>query len=408
MPISLFLFNLIFLPYDKIGLYVYLKFEFNMREENNNMKLNHYTNILEETLMEEFEKRIKEGEDVSQEKIESIINEMYSQESIKSTSLPLYENLIKDAPKNYEHHRLIMAEFESRLQQRWLDGLYTLQSVITISEEVSVSIINEYIEDKKEEDGTYLIPIEFDILVKLQAKAIVTAKEIFTLLKSGFPDAALSRWRGLHEINVIFTLLCNALKTEEMLGKELTQRFWDTFAIERYKIIQQESIISKEFGEEYKEAESEKEAVEKKYGKSFSKPYEWARPLFKNKGKKQRIYFSDLEKEAERTIFSSYYKEANNQVHSTGYGIYRSLGGIYHEKVEQFGAVFGPSNYGLSMPGQLTVISLAHNTTSFLLLDSNLDKLIISSVLNLMIDDAQKYFDSVQSEIFEDELSYSE
>ncbi|RFB18206.1 hypothetical protein DZB84_04635 [Bacillus sp. HNG] len=369
------------------------------------MKLDEIEKMTNAKLIDTIKEKLNKGEEVPLKKLKKAIQEIYSEDSIEKASLPLYESLIKDAPKMYEYHRLEILGFESRLQQRWLDALYTLQSIITIAEEVSMSILDEYIEDFKHEDGKIVVPIELDILAKLHARAIVIGKEVFTLLKSGFADAAISRWRGLHEINVIFTILTDTLKENESLGKELAYRFLDSATIEQFKIIHRENIISKEFGKDYKEIKSEKEDIERKYGKSFSKPYEWARPLFENKRMDQSIYFSDLEQTAEITNLTSYYKQANSQIHSTAFGLYRSLGSIYNEKIDTIGAVFGPSNYGLSIPGQLTVGSVAGSTISFLLVNPTLDKLIISNILQLMVKDAQENFDRIQNEILNEELS---
>ncbi|MEC3641306.1 hypothetical protein P9167_21375, partial [Bacillus halotolerans] len=65
--------------------------------------------------------------------------------------------------------------------------------------------------------------------------------------------------------------------------------------------------------------------------------------------------------------------------------------------------LFGASNYGLSLPGQLTGISLSQITTSLILLEPNLDSLIMGATLQKMLDDCKSIFDEIQNEIVNEE-----
>ena len=42
----------------------------------------------------------------------------------------------------------------------------------------------------------------FQNLIRLDAKSALISKEILCLMKNGFPDGALGRWRALHEVAV--------------------------------------------------------------------------------------------------------------------------------------------------------------------------------------------------------------
>ena len=184
---------------------------------------------MEDSLFKQIDEAIEEkekiGEKIEQKKIEEMVEKMYSPEMINKYSDPMYESLINQAPIMYEEHRLEQQEFESRLQMRWLDAFYGLKSVITISEEIGMGLIDEFLEKSKNDDGTSSVPLEYDIAFKLHGKSVVVSKEILTLLQSGYSDAAISRWRTLHEISVILNLITDTLRNNTNLAKELAIRF---------------------------------------------------------------------------------------------------------------------------------------------------------------------------------------
>lgn len=358
---------------------------------------------LENSLLKELEKIIlekeKEGIEVSEEKIESMIEKMYSREMIDEYSEPVYNTLINQAPIMYEEHRLEELEFESRLQMRWLNAFYGLKSVIIISEEISMGIIDEYLEDKKRDDGTYLVPFEYDMIFKLHGKSIVVSKEIFTLLKSGYSDAAISRWRTLHEISVVLALVTDCIENNTDNAQELASRFYNRSIVEEYKIKKNSTKMSKEERNILEGLKKDFFDIKKKYGTKFiQEEYEWARIVFPEvKGK---IYFSHLEKKTKSTELTSYYKMANSQIHSTSFGLHQSFGDMDGSRI---GVVYGPSNYGLSIPGQLTIISIIRSTTSLLLVDSTLDKVVNISILQRFFENYSTIFDDIQVEIEKEE-----
>lgn len=91
---------------------------------------------------------------------------------------------------------------------------------------------------------------------------------------------------------------------------------------------------------------------------------------------------------------------ANNQIHSTSFGLYESFGDIYDSDI---GVVFGPSNYGLSIPGQLTIISIIQCTSALLNVEPTLDKIMLISVLAKFLDNYSNVFDEIQINIEKEE-----
>ncbi|EOW9526598.1 DUF5677 domain-containing protein [Bacillus cytotoxicus] len=267
-----------------------------------------------------------------------------------------------------------------------------------------MDVIDEYMEGHaKVKNNEYSISVTFDVIMRLFAKAIVISKEINTLLKSGFSDGAMSRWRSLHECNVYFRNLTSRYGDKEFTN-DLICKFIDYSFVEDYQELTKYRKKDDDFKLDRIEAnniEKDYKAVLKKYGNDFRKPYSWAKALFPSKDK---IYFSDLEKNAGIDRLSIYYKQANYHIHASPNGLYNSLGNIQDERVQKHEYVFGPSNYGLSTPGQLTIISLMQISTSLLLLNSNIDRLIRATVFQKYTDNAILEFDKVQNEIEQEEI----
>ncbi len=245
----------------------------------------------------------------------------------------------------------------------------------------------------------------WNVLFKFQTRAIQISREILKLVKSGFSDGAMARWRSLHESNVIFKILLSKMPDIDTTY-EIVQKYLDYGYVEEWKEFQvykknEPSFELGEVDEKYSEfIKLKKEELIKKYGQSFLKPYSWCRPLIK----KDKIYFSDLEKFAGVDRLAIYYKKANYQVHSSPTGIFNSTSFLPDVDQKRF-YLSGPSNYGLSIPSQLTVISLYQITVSLSLLKSNIDRLTILDVIKKFMEECNTDFDRVNNEIIEEELS---
>ena len=76
------------------------------------------------------------------------------------------------------------------------------------------------------------------------------------------------------------------------------------------------------------------------------------------------------------------------------------FGNIYDSDI---GVVFGPSNYGLSIPGQLTIISIIKCTSTLLNIEPTLDKIMMISVLGKFLKNYSNVFDDIQTNIEREE-----
>ncbi|WP_257009736.1 DUF5677 domain-containing protein [Evansella halocellulosilytica] len=364
---------------------------------------------LEDVLMQEIDRILVEkkqqGKEISESKFDSAIKNIYSKNSINQQAELIFKSLKESAPKMVEEERLVHQEFKSRLQLQWLNPMHNLASLIKIAEETGIDIIDDYLESTNQQNfESYSVSETFDVLIKIYAKAIVISKEVYTLLNSGFSDGAMSRWRSLHELNVYFQNLTKHYGDEDFT-KKVIRLYKDYSAVEFYQELKNYHKKDKNFKidqEDYNKIIKDYKLVLQIHGNEFMKPYSWARLLLEKKGK---IYFSDLEKNVGVDHLAVYYKQANYHIHASPTGLYESLGDMKINGESQYGAVFGPSNYGLSIPGQLTAISLVQITSSILLLESNIDRLVRCVILQKFLDITLDEFDEVQTNMEDKELS---
>ena len=188
------------------------------------------------------------------------------------------------------------------------------------------------------------------VLNGLFARACQVSKSVLVLLAAGYGDAALSRWRTLHELSVYLSII---LKYEEV-GMRVAERFFDHGSVATFKMVKEhhrqklreglssnssESLAS--FGKHYKE-------VAEKYEDSFLEPFGWISHIIPD---------PSLEKLEEKVGLSSnraVFMLSNHYVHSNSYGLYISRGDTNHS----IGISAGPSSGGIALPGSYTTVSL--------------------------------------------------
>jgi hypothetical protein len=357
-------------------------------------------NTIQRIIEETFEKYLNQVNDKSK-----IIDEeklLKKMEEVVQNSLPefteiLYESLTRNIDEMYNAEREIALGFESRLEDRWYQGLALLKTLVKISEEVAMDEIDNYFLTETNSKSDQVMRVLF----KLHSKAVQMSKEIFTLLKSGFADGAMARWRSLHEHNVIFRLLIKEFHNLDFTYN-LVNRYLDYSEIERAKEIFIYKKATNKLDLEPLEREEvdfykrRKEEILSKYEKGFDLPNMWSKPLFRRNV--QSIKFYQLESLAEIDNLNPYYNQANYQVHASPKGIFESNSLIADIDQKNF-YNFGSTNYGLSLPGQLTAISLTQITIGLITLKTNIDKLVLAEVLLRYSDECKKAFHTIQEQI---------
>jgi hypothetical protein len=273
--------------------------------------------------------------------------------------------------------------FEDRLNQRWHRPLDSLGMMLTIARELGGSLSAQY---AKENRTPYLT----SALLRLHARGCQVAYEVRTLLGAGLADAAMARWRTLHELAVTALYL-------QAHGESMAERYWAHHVIEscRAADLRQKHAarlrhrrLSRAYVDKLKQ---KKAALLVRFGKFFGETYGWAAQTLD-----ERVgSFAQVEDKVELDHWRLSYKSASYNVHANPHGITDRLG-VYDSDV----LLAGPSNFGLAAPGQNTAISLNQLTAALVHGDeATFDTVVSLKVLSRLGVQAVKEFVQVQKQI---------
>lgn len=315
--------------------------------------------------------------------------------AISTASKALLEAWKSDAPRLLAERTEERSGFEKRLYETWSSAIGLLEVLICISLEAG-SEFNQQFRPEAARKGDAV----FEVLTRSHARACQVAFEILTLLKAGFADGALARWRTLHEIAVTAMFVAAH-------DNQLAERFLDHAAITNYREAKEYQnhcharVYDPLSDEEWSALEARKAELLHRYGKGFASDYGWASEVL-GEG---RPTFKDIEKNVELEHLRPFYKLANINVHAGSKGLSFRLGlPEGHDDV----LVAGPSSYGLADPGQNTAISMNQIITTLLLTKPNLDRLAFLSATQVLVSQIMDGFIKVHHGLEKDTAGGSE
>jgi len=246
-----------------------------------------------------------------------------------------------------------LAGFHERLFETWRAPLTQLDSLIAMCMEIGSEINAEY-----RSSGKYPPSSRRNITTRLHTRAVQIANEVSCLLKGGYADGAMARWRSLHEATVILAFLSRHDDT-------LSSRFVDFQAITRLKAATEYNEHHVALGfEPFDQAmlaklQNERDAMLAKYGQQFASENGWAVDVLDQR----RVTFKDIEKFVDLSYLRPQYGFASKNVHSgfdsIGFRLALSMSG-------QEILLAGPSNEGLIEPIQCTSYSLIMATSELI------------------------------------------
>ncbi|WP_347140806.1 DUF5677 domain-containing protein [Paracoccus sp. SSK6] len=286
--------------------------------------------------------------------------EKVSKESVKS-----YKSKAAERVAEYEADD---AEFASRNLRHWRPAFDHLEMLWHISRELGQAHQKDYIERKSGQ-----CDVEMTALGMIFAKALLVAREVICLMKGGYPDGALGRWRVLHELAVSAAYI---REKGEIAAKEyLVSAEFST----RRAAVQFNQYAEKLEAEPYSPDEmisldENCRAAEKFLGRSISddRSGEWPKITGKND-------MSQLEVVVGMQQWRPWYKKASAHNHAN-YEPPGSLLGAMEDEI----TLIGPSNYGMVYPFQGTALNLAKIVASYLSLTPNVDRLAYITSLDVI------------------------
>jgi hypothetical protein len=336
-------------------------------------------NTLQEALHEVLEQQIAELlasgkiseadlDDIS-EHIESAVTDL-----IAPVSDEVLRTLKDTAPNMLKKRRALDRRFRSRNFDRWRKGLELLETFYVICEESGSDYNNEF-RPKAVETNDFL----FEAVANLHARALLVTGEILCLIKGGYPDGALGRWRTLHEIAVIAQFL--AAHDNETAERYLSGRNVQAYrAMCQYQQYAEAANLQPYSQDELDAARLAQEATVERYGKSIKSEYGWAAGVLK----KDNPTFRDIEEIVRLDHWRPRYKWASDYTHANFKPSHTLLGMC---EAREPMLLVGQSNSGMTDPAHMTTLSLVQATAALLLLQPNFDRLVIMKVLLQLSDE---------------------
>lgn len=217
--------------------------------------------------------------------------------------------------------------------------------------------------------------------MRLQARACHVTSEIYALLRAGHAEAALARWRTLHELTVIAAFLKDHDETlaRRFLEHEAITAWWDAQAYQRHaKRLQERPFTDAEM----RTLARDRTRLLATYGKEYDQPWGWLVGVVANPS------FAALESAAELDHWRPLYRDANAAMHGGPKRLSYRLG--VEDAVRTW--LTGPSNLGLQQPGIYTSISLSIATVNMLVHRANMEDLITARVVLELSGDANRAF----------------
>jgi hypothetical protein len=202
------------------------------------------------------------------------------------------------------------------------------------------------------------------------------------LLRAGYAEGALARWRTLHELTVITSFLHEQDDNDvalRYLEHEAISSWWDAQAYQKHAQRLQEKPLT---GAQMDAMTRERERVLTKYGAAYDAQWGWLTGVIANPT------FARLEEKVELEHWRPLYRDAAAAVHGGPKRLSYRLGIENARKVW----LTGPSIGGLQQPGTYVAISLSIVTTTMLIHRVNMDSLIMARVVMELSGDAVEAF----------------
>jgi hypothetical protein len=231
------------------------------------------------------------------------------------------------------------------------------------------------------------------LLIRLLTRACQVTDEIACLLENGFADGAMARWRTLHEIAVVATVISQH-------GEDIAERYLAHQFVESKRAMDKYLACCKQLGyqplplREQKKIQRNYDKVHAKYGKPFTTDYGWAAFHLKS----NRPTFADLEAAAGRAEMRAHYQMGNDNIHAGIKSIFVRLGLLDYQLF-----LAGRSNAGFTEPGQNAAITLTRLSVLVCMSEPNFDDLVVGAMMVTLGEEIPRLFAKAERRLRQDE-----
>jgi hypothetical protein len=230
-------------------------------------------------------------------------------------------------------------------------------------------------------------------MTRIHARAARISREILCLVKNGYADGALARWRSLHELSAYQFFL---LQSDDGTAK----KFLDYIEIDRCKEAEEYQKHADSLGydqlsqEELDSIIRVKETLAQRYGAEFTKNYGWTSDILPPD---QRT-FRGIENHVGLAHLRPFYSMASRSIHSSPKGLLWDIG-LLDRGIPSNPLLVGASNYGLADPSQNCTISFLQITTALLSLLPSATGVACLKAVGVLINEMSEKFVTIQENI---------
>ncbi|WP_157085047.1 DUF5677 domain-containing protein [Hydrogenophaga palleronii] len=313
--------------------------------------------------------------------IETAANDLF--ESLSASAL---QSVLKDSEVRLLHLTNERDAFIRRLELTWAEPLKLLEIQVALCQEIG-EVRNDWLRRQRRKSKDIAV---VDVVTRLQGRAVQVAGEVQALLRNGFADGAMSRWRTMHELMVTAMLIAKR-------GPAVAERYVAHVDADSIKAARQYTRFAATLQHRPISARDQKRQdalaadLERKYGKPFLNDYGWAADTLNNPNPS----FASIEAAVDFSRLRPYFKLASNSVHAGAKGTFFRLGILGDQNC----ILVGASNVGLQEAGRLAALSLTQITMVLLLIHPNTDSIIWSRVLGELSLKVEQQFVKVQRRI---------
>lgn len=293
----------------------------------------------------------------------SEVTESACQELFASFTDSALRSVLEDPEVRLLHLSTERDAFVRRLEQTWSEPFKLLDILVELCSEVG-DARNSMLRKNRRRSKDFVV---VDVLTRLHGRSLTVAREVQILLRNGFADGALSRWRTLHELVVISMFILQS-------GEDAAIRFSAHVDADSIKAARQFRKFAPLLGYRQiaKKEQARLDALEaeltQRFGKDFLGDYGWAALALNY----PRPTFAAIEEAVDLDKFRPYFRLASNTVHAGAKGTYFSLGIVDDRDV----ILAGASNAGLEEAGRLLALSLTQITMNLLMVHPNTDSIV--------------------------------
>lgn len=291
-----------------------------------------------------------------------------------------------------ESNNMFEKENHNRIKNVWETVFNILDNILEVTQETMKAYSKEFNNQACKENN-----LTYHVIRTIHARVVLCYKECLLLLKNGYSEGATRIWRTMYELTIVASFI-----RQHSNNNDLPQRYIDHIIVDNYKeeceYRNQFKVRQRYTDSAFKKLENKYNTIIKKYGKVFKNDYGWAASVLNINNPSLR----NLESNIKNDNHHPYYKSSCYYIHSNYKGNVDKIGLIDNNVL-----LYGPSDYGLSIPCQNIAIILNQINIEFFTIYFSLDYYVSIDVIRLYLDELLPLANKIQQDLRNKSITYS-